>query len=83
MVRASSIESSTMTAPSARNSSSTCSRSAATAESISPPSVESSSAPRTARKRWIGTETSTMISPRSLTRTELDFRPLSACTTSG
>ena len=35
-------------------------RSAAMIPSMSPPWVDSSSAPRTARKRWIGTATETI-----------------------
>ena len=36
---------------------------------MSPPWVESSSAPRVAIKRWIGTATETIVSPSALTRT--------------
>ena len=54
------------------------SRSASTIWSMSPPCVDSSSAPRTARKRCTGTATETMTSPRSLTRTMLAFWPASA-----
>ena len=77
MVPASSTESSTCTPAAIRNTLRIDSRSAATVSSISAPCVDSSSAPRTVRKRWIGTATSTMTSPRSLMRTMLAFWPLS------
>ena len=54
-------------------------RSASTMSSMSAPCVDSISAPRTARKRCTGTATETITSPRSLTRTMLACRPLSAC----
>ena len=43
---------------------------------MSPPWVDSSSAPRTARKRCTGTATETMTSPRSLMRTMLGLQPV-------
>jgi len=51
--------------------------------SISPPLVDSTSAPSTARKRWMGTATDTMISLRSLTLTTLTEAPLREAVTSG
>ena len=47
-------------------------RSEAMIASMSPPWVDSSSTPRTARKRWIGTATETIVSPCSLMRTTVD-----------
>ena len=58
-------------------------RSAATILSMSPPRVESSSTPSTARMRWIGTATETTSSPLSLTRTIGTEVPVSAVATSG
>ena len=51
--------------------------------SMSPPCVDSSSAPRTTRSRWIGTAMETMVSPRPLTRTMDSVPPVSASATSG
>ena len=58
-------------------------RSEAMILSMSPPCVDSSSAPRTARKRWIGTATETIVSPFALTRTTDFAAPVSAWPTSG
>ena len=58
-------------------------RSAATILSMSPPWVDSISAPSTARKRCTGTATETIISPCSLTLTTVDGLPDSAPITSG
>ena len=63
MVRARNIDSTTMTPSRIRNSLTIWSRSASTAWLMSPPCVDSSSAPRTARKRCTGTATETMTSP--------------------
>ena len=51
--------------------------------SISPPCVESNSAPRMVRWRWIGTATETMVSPAGLIRTTLAACPPRDCCTSG
>ena len=69
MVEASSIDSSAVTRAATPKTRRIALRSAATILSMSPPSVDSSSTPSTARKRWIGTATETICSPFSLTRT--------------
>ena len=51
--------------------------------SMSSPCVDKSKAPRTARKRWIGTAMETMVSPLESTRTIDCSPPLRARATSG
>ncbi len=70
MVRASRIDSTTMT-PSSDEEQLDDLRAArrSTAWLMSPPCVDSSSTPRTARKRCTGTATETITSPPSVTRT--------------
>ena len=58
-------------------------RSAATILSMSPPRVDSSSTPSTARMRWIGTATDTTSSPLSLILTMGTEVPVKAVATSG
>ena len=79
MVRASSIDSTIITAAATRNTFRIAQRSASTIWSMSAPCVESRSAPRTARKRCTGVATETITSPRELMRTTLAFWPPSAC----
>ena len=69
MVPASSIDSTIMTSAATRKTCSRAKRSEAMILSMSPPCVESSSAPRTERKRCTGTATETMVSPRAFWRT--------------
>ncbi len=82
MVPASRNDSTTITPAATRNTLKMASRSAPTMSSMSAPCVDSISAPRTARKRCTGTATETITSPRSLMRTMLDLKPLSAFATS-
>ena len=51
--------------------------------SMSPPCVESCSAPRVAIMRWIGTATETIVSPSSLMRTADCVLPCNAASISG
>ena len=76
MVPASRIDSTTITPAAIRNSLKIAAARPSTMSSMSPPWVDSSSAPRTARKRCTGTATETMTSPRSLMRTMLDLAPM-------
>ena len=82
MVLASTNESTTMTPAATMNTLKIASRSSVTISSMSAPCVCSIKAPRTARERLTGTATETITSARSLMRTMLALRSLSACPTS-
>ena len=71
IVPASRSESTIITKAATRKTWSSANRSEAMMPSMSPPCVERSRAPLTARKRWIGTATETMVSPRAFAPTTL------------
>ena len=83
MVLARIIDSTTVTAAANSDTRTMPQRSAATILSMSPPRVESSSTPSTARMRCTGTATETTSSPFSLTRTMGTDVPVRADATSG
>ena len=76
MVLARNSESAKVTAAAIRNTRKIAQRSEAMMASMSPPWVESRSAPRMARNRSIGTATETIVSPFLLTRTTVLGLPL-------
>ena len=84
MVLASNSDSTSITVASTRKTRSSAQRSEAITESMSPPRVERSNAPRIAPPaRWIGAATETIVSSAASTRTADSVRPANAAATSG
>ena len=83
MAPARNSDSTIITMAATRKTCSRANRSDAMMVSMSPPCVDSSSTPWTERRRWIGTATETMVSPRALVRTSLERSPAKARWTSG